>query len=205
MDMLVKKFIQTGFSYKEHIEEDLAMNKRKETSKFKTSLAYTEIMTSKNPETIDYNDSYVSDDNYLDDKNGKNKIAGLHFKKFKKNIKKKPASQSKAENLLPVKVMSKSSTNFNVNQRIIQKFYMPYIEKKSYNTKLNTGILQIKQQTRNSTIYSHYLNKKKKEIDGIKRELIIYNNPSKIYLFLSLKKLIWTLYLLTLIILMLDI
>lgn len=78
--------------------------------------------------------------------------------------------------------LSQSSNNININTKIIQKFYMPFIEKRSYNMKLNENIGMIKKNTRKSAILSHYLNKKKKEIDGIAKELIIYNNPSKFIL-----------------------
>jgi hypothetical protein len=71
---------------------------------------------------------------------------------------------------------------FASDKRLIDKFYTPFIEQKSYNTKLNQGIGEIKKLTRSSALMNHYLAKKKKEIDNVADELIIFNNPSKIKL-----------------------
>ena len=76
--------------------------------------------------------------------------------------------------------LTSSSNFYSQDKKVIDKFYNPFIEKKSYNTKLNQNIGEVKKQTRSSALMNHYLLKKKKEIDNVAEDLIIYNNPSKI-------------------------
>lgn len=94
----------------------------------------------------------------------------------------KKFSVTAKNNFLP---LSKNVNN-EIDKRIAEKFYNPFIEKKSYNTKLNQNIGEIKKMTRSSALMNLYLTKKKKEIDNVADELIIYNNPSKISLILHL-------------------
>jgi hypothetical protein len=66
------------------------------------------------------------------------------------------------------------------NQHVIKKLYMPFIRERDYNKNLNQNISDVKKDTRNSSILNHYLNKKKKDIGNLAKELAIYDNPSKI-------------------------
>jgi len=66
------------------------------------------------------------------------------------------------------------------NQEIIEKFYDPFIQKKTYNININNNLLKVKSDTRQSAFDSHHLRKKKNEIKNIGKELLIYQNPSKI-------------------------
>jgi hypothetical protein len=84
-------------------------------------------------------------------------------------------SRSAKEN----KLSKSSNSSFTKDKKIIDKFYMPFIEKKSYNTNLNQNVAEIKKMTRTYAFMNHYLKKKKKEINGIAKNLIIYNNPGK--------------------------
>ena len=67
----------------------------------------------------------------------------------------------------------------DINQKIINKLYKPFISQKDYNKNLNKNISEIKKDTRNSAVLNHYLKKKKKDIDDIAKDLVIYDNPSK--------------------------
>jgi len=74
-------------------------------------------------------------------------------------------------------------TKSGLNQRIIDKFYMPYIEKKYYQIALNVNIGNIKKDTRQSANDNFLLDKKKVDIGKMKHRMILYNNPSKNNLF----------------------
>ena len=65
------------------------------------------------------------------------------------------------------------------NQDIIEKFYDPFIQTKTYNININKNILKVKSDTRQSAFDSHHMRKKKNEIQNIGKELLIYQNPSK--------------------------
>ena len=67
-----------------------------------------------------------------------------------------------------------------LNQRIIDKFYMPAIEKKYYQIALNANIGHIKKDTRQSATDNFLLDKKKIDIKKLTNEMILYNNPSNI-------------------------
>ena len=71
------------------------------------------------------------------------------------------------------------------NQDIIDKFYVPFIEKKSYNININRNLLKVKSDTRQSAFDSHHLRKKKSEVKNIGKELLIFQNPSKIFNLIS--------------------
>jgi len=58
---------------------------------------------------------------------------------------------------------------------------MPFIKTKTYNIKINNNLLRIKDDTRQSAFESHHMMKKRNEIKNIGKELIIYQNPSKIF------------------------
>jgi hypothetical protein len=78
--------------------------------------------------------------------------------------------------------MAQSHLGFSVdiNKRVINKLYVPFISQKDYNKNLNKNISDVKKDTRNSAILNHYLSKKKKDIRNIAKEFAIYDNPSKI-------------------------
>lgn len=69
------------------------------------------------------------------------------------------------------------------DSKIIEKFYMPFINKKTYNIKINNNLLRVKDDTRQNAFDSHHIIKKRNEIKNIGKELIIYQNPSKKKLF----------------------
>jgi hypothetical protein len=106
----------------------------------------------------------------------------INNNRTQKNFMRYSASKNGDSAPLP-QLMAKTSTNFNINKKISDKFYMPFIKKKAYNIKLNEKMSEIKKNTRQSAYMSHFFTKKKKEIDGIAKELILYNNPSKIIQF----------------------
>lgn len=72
------------------------------------------------------------------------------------------------------------------DSKIIEKFYMPFIKKKTYNIKINNNLLRVKDDTRQNAFDSHHILKKRNEIKNIGKELIIYQNPSKKKFLLSL-------------------
>lgn len=120
---------------------------------------------------LDY-DSYSSDDGII-------KIA------------KKNASVHKSSNMAKANIKNRTSApNLNdrltlqqeeKNQKITEKLYMPFIKDKSYKIEVNNNLTKIKEDSKNSAIFSHKLNKKKEEVDKIGKQLIIYNNPSKFF------------------------
>jgi len=65
------------------------------------------------------------------------------------------------------------------NQKITEKLYMPFIKDKSYKIEVNNNLTKIKEDSKNSAMFSHKLIKKKEEVEKIGRHLMIYNNPSK--------------------------
>jgi len=82
---------------------------------------------------------------------------------------------------------SRDNNNFGFSKRpsskdskIIEKFYMPFIKTKTYNIKINNNLLRVKDDTRKNAFDSHHILKKRNEIKGIGKELIIYQNPSKL-------------------------
>jgi len=116
--------------------------------------------------------SYLSgEDNFENTKN-----------QTQKNFMRYSASKNGDSAPLP-QLMAKTSSNFNINKKISDKFYMPFIKKKAYNIKLNDKMSEIKKNTRQSVYMNHIFTKKKKEINNIAKELILYNNPSKISFF----------------------
>lgn len=66
----------------------------------------------------------------------------------------------------------------NKNKNFIEKFYKPFMNKRIYKTKLNENISSVKKMTRNSAMENFILEKKKRQIDKISQEILIYNNPS---------------------------
>lgn len=73
------------------------------------------------------------------------------------------------------------------NQDIIEKFYDPFIQTKKYNIGINKNLLKVKSDTRQSAFDSHHMIKKKNEIKNIGKELLIYQNPSKIIIYFRYK------------------
>ncbi len=72
-----------------------------------------------------------------------------------------------------------STKAISINQKIINKMYLPYMEKKFYNIALNNGVSGIKRSTRKSSMDNFNLNKRKHTINKLVDGLLIYNNPSK--------------------------
>lgn len=68
------------------------------------------------------------------------------------------------------------------NKYIIEHFYNPAMEKKKYKIDLNANMGKIKKTTRSDALINYSLINKKKEMKKISEELMIYNNPSKIFL-----------------------
>jgi len=68
-----------------------------------------------------------------------------------------------------------------ITKNIITKLYLPTMDKYKYNINLNNGIEKIKRSTRENSTENYRLDRKKVEIDKIGEEMLIYNNPSKIY------------------------
>ncbi len=60
--------------------------------------------------------------------------------------------------------------------------YEPYVEKKNFLRSLNENVGNIKKNTRQSITDNFKLNKKQGDIDKLSNELILYNNPSILYL-----------------------
>ncbi len=90
-----------------------------------------------------------------------------------------------------VSTHSKNSANAKLNfskrpssrdNKIIDKFYMPFIKTKTYNIKINNNLLRIKDDTRQSAFESHHMMKKREEIKNIGKELMIYQNPSNFFI-----------------------
>jgi hypothetical protein len=79
-------------------------------------------------------------------------------------------------------VNKKLATYTNLDKKIIDKFYQPFINKRSYNTQLNENIAQIKKDTRKSSMMNYYLQNKKANIEALSKYLIIYNNPSNFFI-----------------------
>jgi hypothetical protein len=71
------------------------------------------------------------------------------------------------------------------NRDIIEKFYNPFIQKKTYNIKINKNLLKVKSDSRQSAYDTHHLRKKENEIKNIGKELLIYQNPSNYNNFLK--------------------
>ncbi len=76
-------------------------------------------------------------------------------------------------------------TNSAINKKIIDKFYMPYIEKRFCQIALNENLGHTKKDTRKSANDNFDLDKKKVDIEKLTKKMIRYNNPSN---FLNKKK-----------------
>lgn len=118
---------------------------------------------------FDY-DSYSSDDG-INKKTKKNSTVHMSSNIAKANIK----NRTSAPNLNDRLTLQQAEKN----KKITEKLYMPYIKDKSYKIEVNNNLTKIKEDSKNSAIFSHKLNKKKEEVDKIGKQLIIYNNPSK--------------------------
>jgi len=73
----------------------------------------------------------------------------------------------------------KKKRSDSVAENIIEKFYMPFVKKHKYQEKINENISVIKKDTKKSVAQNYFLSKKKIELKKLKKEFIIYNNPSK--------------------------
>lgn len=119
---------------------------------------------------LDY-DSYSSDDG-INKKPKKNTAVHLSSNIVKANIKNRTSAPNLGDKKLSLLQAEK-------NQKITEKLYMPFIKDKSYKIEVNNNRTKIKEDSKNSAIFSHKLIKKKEEVDKIGKQLIIYNNPSK--------------------------
>jgi len=73
----------------------------------------------------------------------------------------------------------KKKRSDSVADNIIEKFYMPFVRKHDYQHKINEKISIIKKDTKKSAVHNFFLSKKKLELCKMRKDLIIYNNPSK--------------------------
>jgi hypothetical protein len=119
---------------------------------------------------LDY-DSYSSDDG-KSKKAKKNVTVHLSSNIAMANLKNRTSAPNLNDNRLTLQQAEK-------NQKITEKLYMPFIKDKSFKIEVNNNLTKIKEDSKNSAIFSHKLNKKKEEVDKIGKQLIIYNNPSK--------------------------
>jgi len=124
---------------------------------------------------LDY-DSYSSDDGNNNKNKKKNANVHLGSNIAKANIKNRTSAPNLIDNRLTLQQAEK-------NQKITEKLYMPFIKDKSYKIEVNNNLTKIKDDSKNSAIFSHKLNKKKEEVDKIGKQLMIYNNPSIFNLF----------------------
>lgn len=83
----------------------------------------------------------------------------------------------------PILVEKISDFQKEHNQKISDKLYMPFIKDKLYKLEVNKKLTKIKEDSKNNAIFTQKLLKKKDEIEKIGKQLFIYNNPSKNYLF----------------------
>ena len=75
----------------------------------------------------------------------------------------------------------KKKRSDSVAENIIEKFYMPFVRKHGYQHKITENISVIKKDTKVSVGHNFFLCKKKLELAKLKKNLIIYNNPSNNY------------------------
>ncbi len=83
---------------------------------------------------------------------------------------------------LKCKKRMSASTGFRNNDRIVKNLYEPFVSKRSFYTSLNTNISEVKKYTRDDAITNHKLKKQYYKINKITNDILIYNNPSNIYL-----------------------
>jgi len=76
-------------------------------------------------------------------------------------------------------LFKKKKRSDSVAVNIIEKFYMPFVKKHEYQEKITENISVIKKDTKKSVAQNYFLSKKKLELKKLKKEFIIYNNPSK--------------------------
>jgi len=70
------------------------------------------------------------------------------------------------------------------NQKISDRFYMPFIKDKSYKLDINNKLTKIKEDSKNNAIFTNKMSKKKEEVEKIGKQLFIYNNPSNTFILL---------------------
>ncbi len=125
--------------------------------------------------TADY-DSYSSDDG-INKKKKKNTTVHMSSNIVKQNIK----NRTSAPNLYGNITLQQEGKN----QKITERLYMPFIKDKTYKIDVNNKLTKIKEDSKNSAMFSNKLIKKKEEVEKIGRHLMIYQNPSNnIYLIL---------------------
>ena len=66
----------------------------------------------------------------------------------------------------------------SIDEKIINKLYIPFLEKTIYLRKLNQNIPEIKQMTSSSSKTNYELRKMINDVDAISYQMKIYNNPN---------------------------
>ena len=82
------------------------------------------------------------------------------------------------------KVIRPKTTKLTTNKRIVQHLYEPSLEKSQYLRNLNNGLSYIKTSNSNRKLNNRYIIKTWNNIDNLENQFYIYNNRSKILLFL---------------------
>jgi len=118
-------------------------------------------------------DSYSSDDGGSK-KMKKNATVHMSSNIVKANIKNRTSAPNLNKDRLS---LNQAEKNKNINE----KLYMPFINDKSYKIEVNNNLTKIKEDSKNSAMFSHKLIKRKEEVEKIGKQLIIYNNPSNIF------------------------
>ena len=82
------------------------------------------------------------------------------------------------------KITRSNTTKITTNKRIVQHLYEPSLEKSQYLRNLNNGLSYIKTSNSNRKLNNRYIIKTWNNIDNLENQFYIYNNRSKILLFL---------------------
>ena len=82
------------------------------------------------------------------------------------------------------KIARSNTTKITTNKRIVQHLYEPSLEKSQYLRNLNNGLSYIKTSNSNRKLNNRYIIKTWNNIDNLENQFYIYNNRSKILLFL---------------------
>lgn len=76
---------------------------------------------------------------------------------------------------------NKNNLKFNCKDSyVINKFYNPFVKKNQFKITMNKSSNKITKNTSDTVKTTFILHKKKKEIDKIANEIVLYNNPSNI-------------------------
>ncbi len=82
------------------------------------------------------------------------------------------------------KITRSNTTKITTNKRIVQHLYEPSLEKSQYLRNLNNGLSTIKSSNSKRILNNRYIIKTWNNIDNLDNQFYIYNNRSKILLFL---------------------